>query len=495
MASRDTTKRMTDETNDGTIRVSGYKLSGLSRINVLLGRNGVGKSQLLRAVDEGAVSSYAAKKYVSPERTGSLAYQWSIEQQATDNPGFLSHDRRRNQAVNFKAQSVFQFSRLETRVLREIASKKRSDLTYTFDRYIDQINGLLENIKMGPAVGQRAGIELRSKSSDEKLDPTVISSGESELIALAIECLAFEFDKNPDEQGLLLLDEPDVHLHPDLQTKLIDLVITLADKHNLTVLIATHSTPIVAALAEYAHGRVAFMAPGETQIHFEAPSKALRAILPIFGAHPLTRVYAQMPLLLVEGDDEARIWQQVVRSSQGKLRFHPCPCGGKGEMPSYEKQADGILRAVYDKAIGFSLRDGDGSLQELDDSGRIVRCRMKCRSSENLLLTNEVLKAANSDSETIRALLVQWLKERPSHEASELIPVVESPTFNRMQVNLKPVRNVLAAILSVSKPWEVLIGQAIAAMPLDEGAAAQEGSLAWALGVKFVNRALSGKDD
>lgn len=478
------------DTLDMNINAGDYELHGLGRLNVLLGRNGVGKSRLLRAVDVSDTPSFSTKKYLSPERSGALAFQWPVEQQQANDRDFLRRDRRQNQASQFKPQSASQFARLETEVLRAIEGTRRLDLSYAFKNYLDQINDLLENIVIGPVPGQTRGIEFRAKNGGQPLEPGVISSGESELIALAIECLVVEFDKKPGEKGLILLDEPDVHLHPDLQLKLVMLIRSLAEKHDLTVLIATHSTAILAALADYEDARVGFMSAGQRRINFVVPSNALRAILPIFGAHPLTRVYSEMPLLIVEGDDDVRIWQQAVRSASGKLMFHPSACGGKGEMATYESEADKVLGAVYDTAIGYSLRDGDGVVEELEDIGRIVRCRLKCRSSENLLLTNEVLKSAKTDLARVRAGLARWRDEHQGHEASAFLAGIEKEQFDRMQANLKPIRNLLAAQLSTSKPWEVLVGQAIAALPLAGKGKNAEGTLAWALGDKFVTRVL-----
>ena len=57
-----------------------------------------------------------------------------------------------------------------------------------------------------------------------------ISSGESVLISLAIECLIFCKEYVSDKQNILLLDEPDVHLHPDLQFKLMQFLQKLVEE-------------------------------------------------------------------------------------------------------------------------------------------------------------------------------------------------------------------------------------------------------------------------
>jgi predicted ATP-dependent endonuclease of OLD family len=48
-----------------------------------------------------------------------------------------------------------------------------------------------------------------------------------------------------DSRGLLLLDEPDVHLHPDLQSRLVKFLVKLIDEFDFDILMATHSTSIL----------------------------------------------------------------------------------------------------------------------------------------------------------------------------------------------------------------------------------------------------------
>ena len=108
--------------------------------------------------------------------------------------------------------------------------------------YIDRINELLDNIEISR--GDPAFKILR-KGTNVPIEPRFISSGESELISLAIECLVVSREVVRGKDNLLLLDEPDVHLHPDLQSRLIDFMKKLVDEVPFTVVIATHSTAIL----------------------------------------------------------------------------------------------------------------------------------------------------------------------------------------------------------------------------------------------------------
>ena len=59
------------------------------------------------------------------------------------------------------------------------------------------------------------------KGSKKSVRANDISSGESELISLGIEFLVFGEELQAEKDNWLLIDEPDVHLHPDLQARLV----------------------------------------------------------------------------------------------------------------------------------------------------------------------------------------------------------------------------------------------------------------------------------
>jgi predicted ATPase len=119
-----------------------------------------------------------------------------------------------------------------------VAGKRDQELPPIFSTYVDAINGLLNNVEL--RVEGETFVIYSRLPVDGPLATSGISSGESELIALSIEALVFSFDVIPSNRGLLLVDEPDVHLHPDLQARWIAFLVGLVDKHAFDVVIATH---------------------------------------------------------------------------------------------------------------------------------------------------------------------------------------------------------------------------------------------------------------
>jgi ABC-type lipoprotein export system ATPase subunit len=254
------------------IAVADKKFSNLSKINVLLGKNGSGKSTLLRIFEENKqkLPDVGATRYITPERGGELLYAGNIETNAANNPGWGDDVRRHNRFDNFRQLSVTEFRRLETLVLRKIEkdATTRRDISFSFDTTLASINQLLDNVQI--VRGDNAGFEIIAKGSDEKRTPASLSSGESELISLAIEILAFAYraETHQAKIGYLFLDEPDVHLHPDLQQRLMKLLVDSIENRDIVVVIATHSTAILGALSYNEEASVGFVRPKQNDVKF-----------------------------------------------------------------------------------------------------------------------------------------------------------------------------------------------------------------------------------
>lgn len=224
------------------LNVSGYNLRGLDTKNILLGKNGCGKSRLLKQLEQGLRSGPGGGvvRYLSPERGGVLQYEPAIEHNITTNISWLADTRRHNQAQQFRQQSAAQFRRLELLFLREIERSPtiRADPTVVFDRIVERINGLLDRVRIERG---DPSFKLFDRKSNAPVQPQDISSGESELISLGIECLVFERECGSDKPNFLLIDEPDVHLHPDLQARFARFIEGLVCSGKFSLLIATHS--------------------------------------------------------------------------------------------------------------------------------------------------------------------------------------------------------------------------------------------------------------
>ena len=132
------------------VRAGGIEITNIDGINVILGKNGCGKSHLLKQLEVTLRKREGIGKtrYLSPERGGLLNYEPGIDQSITNSPDWLETTRRRNQADNFRQQSAALFRRLELLTLREIERDhtKPGYVARTFDSVLDEINILLDRV-------------------------------------------------------------------------------------------------------------------------------------------------------------------------------------------------------------------------------------------------------------------------------------------------------------------------------------------------------------
>lgn len=464
-------------------------VNDLAAINVIIGKNGCGKSTLLKGIDLAASNNrteWGKVKYITPERGGTLTYEAGIAQTLSSQPDWIVSSRRTNQLSQFRQQSMAQFQLLENLVLREM--ERRRDFSYSFDPIVAKINDLLDNIKI---VRDSMGFKVFNKLTNNEIGPQVLSSGESELISLAIECLIFSREVDLEKGNLLLLDKPDVHLHPDLQSRLLNFIKELVAARNFTVIIATHSTAILGELSDSDNASVAFMKSGENDISFASISEGYKKILPIFGAHPLSNVFNHAPILIVEGEDDERIWQQAVRTSQRRIKLYLVPAGGVAEMNLLEEDAKQIIEAVYDRARGYSLRDRDEGPEEIVDLPPIIRMRLSCRAAENLILSDDVLKSLDLSWEDVKSKIDVWLSVSKEHQAYDMMKCFADKGYERKTFDLKELRMILLAIINSKKSWEVLVGQVLATLHRQSDFPAEpEGSMVAYLGPKVAENLL-----
>ena len=442
-----------------------FSLTGLDKINVILGKNGCGKSFLLKAIEQNVFGreGFGKLRYISPERGGLLQYEPNIEQAMGNDPNWIRNTRRKNQSENFNQQSTTLFRQLEILALREIEREHTMPdyVPRTFDTTVDLINGLLDRVRIVRDASRVFKIVDRETGADS--GPSEISSGESELISLGVEVLAFSKDCDENLTNLLLIDEPDVHLHPDLQDRLAHFIVSVVAERPLSVVLATHSTALLAGLSAGGDVRLAFKQRGATNLAFSPVSAVDQAILPIFGAHPLSNVFNQAPALLVEGEDDERVWQQAVRSAQGRIRLYPCAVDGIDRLSEYENEVNNIINAVYDNAKAYSLRDRDLHPEMMDDVGHVIRMRLSCRAAENLMLSDDVLVSVGHDWPTLQQSIVDWVEANTGHQYRAAMQDFVNGGFDRKGHDLKDTRNILIGLIS-NKPWEVLVGKRIAAL-------------------------------
>ncbi len=142
--------------------------------------------------------------------------------------------------------------------------------------------------------------------------------------------------------------------------------LSVAQKFKLQVAIATHSTTLLAAVGQFAgnDAGVIYLDRTKTQFVTLAFTASLKEIAACLGGHALMGPLFGVPLLLVEGDDDYRIFSQVPRHHV--TNFAVIPSNGE-EIKKYQKSLErvlGSLREANQQPAGYALLDGDKPLPE-----------------------------------------------------------------------------------------------------------------------------------
>lgn len=442
------------------------KLENCTSLNIILGRNGAGKSRFLRAISEKARQDTSRTFYISPERAGVFRRDANIMTNVEHNPSYLEDVRSMNQAGNFKAGSAHRLRELRdsfnSKILNTPELRYKTSMSFE-SSILPRISGLLANISV--EFSER-GFSFRSHS-DQLVEPQDLSSGESEAITLAAEILSFFENIDESKPNMLLLDEPDVHLHPDLQARLGHFILTSLDqltevqREKTTVCVATHSTALVSSLASSPYTSVGIKNFDDWTVRQVQAKEELRKIAPFFG-HPLSLALSNDVMLIVEGEDDERVFQQAGRTSRGRIKLFPVLASSVDQQTELETYCNKVIGALFDDPVAYSLRDGDGETGVFPDLGKIKRFRLNCYAIENALLTDECLRALGCDSwDTFKTKAQVWLSSNSTNQGAPLVRTLIASQDRMRNKKIKSIRDVICGICEVKKPWEVVVGQCL----------------------------------
>lgn len=142
-------------------------------------------------------------------------------------------------------------------VIRKIAAKGDSNTVFRnvinllskehskWERFLLDLKNIFPEIeldvKADPNTNGFIDIKFRLNETDPLLPIDLAGTGVLQAIQIAAYVDYFQ-------PALLLLDEPDSHLHPDNQRSLATLLISLSDRTETTIIISTHSRHLMSAL-------------------------------------------------------------------------------------------------------------------------------------------------------------------------------------------------------------------------------------------------------
>lgn len=353
---------------DVTINLSQSNILGVKNktikinggVTTFLGPNGSGKTQLLRGLKSSLNSHLNGKKirYVSAGRLGPMEnFRSDFDGQRGGTPSFDSATFGNKSATKRRHQTetiLGDFATLSERPDILIKVQERLRKLFKRDLTIDWDGG---NLKVFFARVDQVNNGNYSSARE--------ASGLLHLVAI----LSALYD---DEVGCLLIDEPEVSLHPQLQSFLLDEISKVAgantEKGKKLVFISTHSTEFIELNSVEQLACIVFCKdilndPIQIDPNIgEFQSKKLKALLTRLGQEHKLALFCHTPLL-VEGPSDQIMCSAISRKLSLNLEAagsQILPVTGKGQFPVVVK-----LMRLIGKAPAL-LADADALTDDLD---------------------------------------------------------------------------------------------------------------------------------
>ena len=450
-----------------------WSLVGFGDITVLLGRNGAGKSVLLRHWRN---QHSPTVHYINPERSGHIGFDANIYAQLIVNNELPSDQNIDPQYRQKSATSIQRY--LTSYAINE------GKVLFTQQELAAFLNIVLpgyefELIDRPPFwKGKRVDTGQVITGSEQ------LSSGESQMLSMTMD-IATQYGRLPEDSvtfKTLLIDEPDAHIHPEVQLNFCKFIAQIQKRLGLRVVVATHSVEIIGGFALHCPERtaIAVVRPKETKVSGQKLDGLRAETVSTFGGGIIMgRVFGSQ-LLLVEGDDDHDMWSQAAR--HGLIDVATVPCGGGDLVKKRQRALEGLFSGLRDPLpakYGIALLDGDQQLPTPSPScpqDYVQFVRLDCRETENLLLSDEVLARVNLDWTSAKERIAAANCDE-SHKARLLAITSEG----RAAADLKGLVGTLEAILFPNMGrWTRIVGNVL-------GAARPIGQIGDFLGPNVVN--------
>ena len=263
----------------------------------------------------------------------------------------------------------------------------------------------------------------------KKLPVESLSSGEREVVNIV-----FDFILRNPEHSVILFDEPELHLHPELSYKLLQALAHIG--RNNQFIFSSHSPDIISASLEHT---VLFITPPKDANYNQAlrvrqddeTHHALQALGQSIGVISLGK-----KLILIEGNEASLDKQTYGSILKGRFpEFVLVPVGGKDTTRSFEDIKDSVLNKTIWGVEFFLLSDRDAVIGLGKDAlSATISSRMKQLPRyhlENYFLEESVIAEAFASAEPPES----WLRD-PSKIRLKLREIARSVVGYAVALNV-----------------------------------------------------------
>ncbi len=296
----------------------------------------------------------------------------------------------------------------------------RNQLYIFYDEYFDEFKSLAEDSWPGLQI---LSLDVRNGYPGEPIDLMV---RDGDFVAevgwmghgLQMWLQTMWFITRSKQSDTIILDEPDVYMHPDLQRKLIRFI----RGRNQQYLIATHSTEI---LAETNPNNILIIERSRKKSSFSTNLPAVQKILEEIGSAQnlhLTRLWSAGRLLLVEGKDIKFLKHfQNLLFPDTKYPFDALPnmpIGGWSGWPYAVGSAMLLTNAFDEKITTYCILDSDYYTPDL------IQRRYEEAANKNVNL--HIWKKKEIENYLIKASVLERILSHKGKNGSPSVSEIEN---------------------------------------------------------------------
>lgn len=233
----------------------------------------------------------------------------------------------------------------------------------------------------------------KSKKNAERYDIASGGSGFHQVLLL----LSFFYAR---PASVLLMDEPDAHLHVILQKQVYERLRSVASKRQCQLIVATHSEVILDSTAPTRV--ISFLGTPHRLVH-EKQRDQLREAMGRLSTLDLLLSEQGRAVLYCEGQsdfDILRVWARTLKHPAQKFLNEPFFHANGGRSPGEARAHLFALRAVHPDIRGLLILDGDNranTAHEMEADGLTIQ-KWKRYEIENYLLVPEAIRRFFSPS-------------------------------------------------------------------------------------------------
>ena len=279
---------------------------------------------------------------------------------------------------------------------------------------------------LGPKILEDADIRnqtLRYSMNGNIFDIATLSSGEREVLNIA-----FDFILRKPSHCIVFFDEPELHLHPELSSKLLSVLRTIGEHNQL--FLCTHSPDIISSSLD---DSVVIIGPPKddstNQAFLVRQDDETNAALRSLG-HSVGVVSLGRRIVLIEGDDGSLDKQTYTHILQNRFsNLVLVPSSGKQSITSFHHIMSQILEKTLWGIDFFMLCDRDAIPISVDGEELSRSSQGKFRvitryHLENYFLDENVLASVFSEMEPENSWLAfaSDIREKLKEIAGTMIP-------------------------------------------------------------------------